>query len=100
MQRNHRRLVTAFGLFALTALSSASFAQQAPADRVTAVKQWLGQSMASIRHYQWIETTVVSLKGEEKSRVVNSCYYDVTGALQKVPMSAPPAEEKKRGIRK
>lgn len=56
--------------------------------------------MAALRQYQWVETTVVTMKGEEKSRTQNSCYYGADGKLQKVPVAAPAqAEEKKRGIR-
>jgi len=98
MELTCRRIVTALGLFVLAALGPASSAQQAP-DRVAAIKQWLAQSKAQLKQYQWIETTVVSRKGEEKSREVSTCYYDVTGEVQQVPVTAPPEEEKKRGLR-
>jgi len=52
-----------------------------------------------LKPYEWIETTVVSLKGEEKSRQMNRCYHGADGQVQKVPVTAPPAEEKKRGLR-
>lgn len=69
-------------------------------DHATAVKESLQTSMAALRQYQWIETTVVSMKGEEKSRTQNNCYYGADGKLQKVPVGAPsPDEGKKRGIR-
>lgn len=69
-------------------------------DHATAVKESLQTSMAALRQYQWVETTVVTMKGEEKSRTQNSCYYGADGKLQKVPVAAPAqAEEKKRGIR-
>jgi hypothetical protein len=64
-------------------------------DHVAAVKESLQKSMAALRKYEWIETTVVSLKGEEKSRAQKNCYYDVAGKLQKIPLSA--TEEKKKG---
>ncbi len=74
---------------------------QAPAiqERVAALKQNLAQSEASLRQYQWVETTVVSLRSEEKSRTQSLCYYGADGVLQKVPVSATPQERERRGIR-
>jgi len=68
-------------------------------DHAAAVKQSLQESMAALRHYQWLETTVVSLKGEEKSRTQNNCVYGADGKVQKTPVVAPATEEKKRGLR-
>jgi hypothetical protein len=67
--------------------------------RVAALKQSAAQDQQSIRQYEWIETTVISLKGEEKSRQQKRCYYGAEGSLQKVTESAAPAPEKKRGLR-
>jgi len=78
-----------------------SIAQQPTvADRVAALKAHLATSQASLRQYQWIETTTVNVKGEEKSRKQERCYYGADGKLTKVLLtneSAP--EDKKRGIR-
>jgi len=81
-------------------------AQQSPApaggkDHVAAVKQSLQQSVAALRHYEWVETTAVSLKGEEKSRTQNSCLYGADGKVQKTPIGgAPESDDKKpRGVR-
>ena len=70
-------------------------------DHAAAVKESLQSSMAAIRQYQWVETTAVSLKGEEKSRSENSCYYGADGKLQKTPVGAPAQDSgrKKRGVR-
>lgn len=79
-------------------------AQAPPAtaqDRVAALKQSLGSSMAALRTYEWMETTVVSMKGEEKSRKQNRCYYGADGKVEKVPVESAaqaPAKEK-RGVR-
>jgi hypothetical protein len=65
---------------------------QTPADRVAALKKSLADSQASLRKYEWIETTVVSLKGEEKSRKQMRVYYGADGKLQKLPVEgAAPA---------
>ena len=73
--------------------------QPTPQERVVALKASLAASQAMLKPYEWIETTVVSLKGEEKSRQMNRCYHGADGQVQKVPVTAPPAEEKKRGLR-
>ncbi len=68
-------------------------------ERVAALKVALAASQANLRHYEWIETTVVSVKGEEKSRTQQRCYYGADGILQKVDISASPPPEHKRGLR-
>jgi hypothetical protein len=82
---------------------AAAPAAAAPAgqDRVAALKQSLGSSMAALRKYEWMETTVVSMKGEEKSRKQNRCYYGADGKVVKVPVEAAPAApaKEKRGVR-
>jgi hypothetical protein len=60
-------------------------------DHVAALKQSLQQGMAAIRRYQWIETTSISVKGEEKSRKQASCLYGADGKVQKTPLGQPPA---------
>ena len=76
---------------------------QAPQERVAALKQSLQQSQAKLRTYEWIETTAVSLKGEEKSRKQNRCYYGADGKVQKVPIvepgAPPPQQPSARGRR-
>jgi len=94
-----RSLVAAFCLSILVVFAPMASAQQTPEQRVAAIKQWLGQSKAQLKTYQWLETTTVSVNGEVKSTKESNCYYDVTGTLQKVPVAASPAPEKKRGIR-
>ncbi len=75
-------------------------AQQAPAagagkaDAVAALKQSLQQGLAKARGYEWVETTIISLKGEEKARKQNRCYYGADGKVQKISLDAAPAAEK------
>jgi hypothetical protein len=80
-----------------TALAQAP--QLSMPERVAALKTTLAASQANLRHYEWIETTVVSLKGEEKSRKQQRCYYGADGALQKVMIDASPAPATKPGLR-
>ena len=67
----------------------------APADRVAALKQTMQQGLGLARKYEWIETTIISLKGEEKARKQNRCYYGADGKVQKIPLDQPepPAQQ-------
>jgi len=71
----------------------------AQADQVSAVKQSLQQGLAKARQYEWIETTIISLKGEEKARTQKRCYYGADGKVQKVSLDQPakPAEPSRGG---
>ncbi len=71
----------------------------APKERIAAVKKSFMESQATLRKYEWNETTVVSMKDEEKSRKVNRCYYGAEGKLQKVPVTATPEAKPSRGLR-
>ena len=92
-------------LVAVPLLAVPAGAQQPPAasgqDRVAAVKQSLQSSMAALRQYEWVETTVVSMKGEEKSSKQNRCYYGADGQVQKVPIEGEPegGGKQPRGLR-
>jgi len=83
-------------------VSSSATAQPEPPSlqaRVAALKEALAASQANLRRYEWIQTTIVSLKGEEKSRKQQRCYYGADGVLQKVDLGSAPQPEKKRGLR-
>lgn len=68
-------------------------------DRIGLIKGSLVRSQAALKSYEWMETTTILLKGEEKSRTVKSCYYGAEGKVQKVTVEAPAAEPPKRGVR-
>ena len=62
-------------------------AQQPTAqERVVALKASLAASQAILKQYEWVETTVVSLKGEEKSRQMNRCYHGAAGRVTLQPL--------------
>ncbi len=63
------------------------FAQQ---DKVAAFKQSLEANAKQQKQYKWVETTVISMKGEEKSRVQKQCFYGPDGKIQKQQLTAPP----------
>ena len=56
-------------------------------DRVAALNTLLAESQAALRHYEWIETTIVTLHGEVKSRKQERCYYGSDGALKQEDVS-------------
>jgi hypothetical protein len=93
-----------FALLTQTALLvfplSLALAQQPTAqERVVALKASLAASQVILKQYEWVETTVVSLKGDEKSRQLNRCYHGADGKVQKIPLTTPPPPQKKRGLR-
>jgi hypothetical protein len=61
-------------------------------DHVAALKQTMQQGMGLARKYEWVETTIISLKGEEKARKQHRCYYGADGKVQKVPLDQPPQQ--------
>jgi hypothetical protein len=77
----------------MTAWSAAGTAQTAPSpDQIVAsLKQNLADSQKRLRQYEWIETTAISLKGEEKSRKQQRAYYGADGTLTKLPIGGAPA---------
>lgn len=73
--------------------------QPAPQERVAAIKQSFMESQKKLRSYEWIENTVLTLKGEEKSDKMNRCYYGADGKVQKVPVGDSEEKKKPGGIR-
>jgi hypothetical protein len=61
-------------------------------EKVAAVKQAAAQNKQNLRQYQWIETTQLTLKGDEKPPTKNSCQYGPDGKVQKTMIGPPPAQ--------
>ena len=70
-----------------------------PGDRIAQIKASLAASKTALKSYEWVETTAISLGGEEKARLEKRCYYGAEGTLQKVPLGPEKEEKKKRGLR-
>ena len=69
-----------------------------PQERVAALKQSMQESQTKLRQYEWVETTIISLKGEEKGRTQKRCFYGADGKLQKMPIGSPaPAQQSAAG---
>jgi hypothetical protein len=85
----------AIAVVAVLIASWSGTAQTQPtADQIVAsLKQNLAESQKRLRQYEWIETTAISLKGEEKSRKQQRVYYGADGTLTKTPIGAAPAPQ-------
>jgi hypothetical protein len=70
------------------------FAQQG---NIAALKQALAANEKLQKQYRWVETTVISMKGEEKSRTQKQCFYGPDGKVQKQQLTAPPPQEEAPG---
>jgi hypothetical protein len=57
----------------------------------------LRKATKKLAEYEWVETTIIKLKGEEKSRKLNRCYYGADGKVQKTPMDQPAAHAQDQG---
>ncbi len=96
------KIVTRYAALAAALLvtgSVASAQQPTAEERVAALKSSMASSGAALKQYEWIETTVVNVKGEDKSTTQERCYYGADGKIQKVPVAAPPPEKKKGRLR-
>ena len=101
MKKDAALVVVALAVSSLSLLNAQAPAGQpggAP-DHVAALKQNLTQGQAAIRKYEWVETTAISMKGEEKSRKMNRAYYGADGKVQKVPMGQPAQAQQDSGGR-
>jgi hypothetical protein len=65
------------------------------AEHAASIKATLAKSQTVLRHYEWLETTVVSLNGEEQSRRQMRCSYDADGVVRKVPVQQSDPQVKK-----
>jgi len=90
--------VIATGVLALLPVARAvAQAPPTPDEMVGALKQNLAESQKRLRQYEWVETTTISLKGEQKSRKQQRVYYGADGKLTKLPVGDPPAQQAAQG---
>lgn len=71
----------------------------AQAEKVAALKQSIAENQKKLTQFTWMETTIISMKGEEKSRAQKQCSYGPDGKVVKQPLSAPPAQQSARGLK-
>ena len=56
------------------------------------MKAVAAENKQKLRQYQWIETTQLTLKGDQKPPTENSCQYGPDGQVQKTPIGPPPEQ--------
>jgi hypothetical protein len=61
-------------------------------EKLAAVKAVAAENKQQLRQYQWIETTQLTLKGDQKPTTQNSCQYGPDGQVQKTPIGPPPEQ--------
>lgn len=105
---NRNKKISSFGtrlflgtvMFAVI-LVNGSQAQQAGnaalQEKLAAVKQAAAANQQALHHYEWVETTQISLKGEVKSVKQSSCLYGPDGKVQKTPMASPQPQQQSGG---
>ena len=76
--------------------------RQTPQQRAEELKQSIAANRAKLTEYKWVETTVVTGKGEVKKQEQQQCYYGADGNVQTTPIGSPSTSNPKappRGIR-
>ncbi len=56
------------------------------------MKAVAAENKQMLHQYQWIETTQLTLKGDQKPPTENSCQYGPDGQVQKTPIGPPPEQ--------
>jgi hypothetical protein len=82
----------AVGMAALMAALPVFSQDSAVQERLAAVKLVMALNAQKLHQYQWIETTQVTLNGEQKPPTQASCQYGPDGKVQKTPVGSPPQE--------
>lgn len=60
--------------------------------KLAAAKQAAAENKQRLLQYQWVETTQLTLKGDQKPPTQNSCRYGPDGKVQKTPIGPPPQQ--------
>jgi hypothetical protein len=60
--------------------------------KLAAAKQAAAENKQRLLQYQWIETTQLTLKGDQKPPTQNRCQYGPDGQIVKTPMGPPPEQ--------
>jgi hypothetical protein len=61
-------------------------------EKLAAVKQAAAANKQRLQQYQWVETTQLTLKGDQKPPTQNLCQYGPDGQVQKTPIGPPPQQ--------
>ena len=90
---------TLVALATTAAFSVHAHAQGAPDNqqKIAAIKQKVAENQMALRKYQWIQTTKMSVNGEVKNTIVNSCSYSAGPKPVCTEISSTPAEKPSGG---
>ena len=58
--------------------------------KIAAVKQSVAENQQNLHKYQWVETTQLTLKGDDKPPSQSQCQYGPDGKVQKTLLTPPP----------
>jgi hypothetical protein len=91
MMNTHRRsLLIAAAILASVVPVLAQGGEGPLAEKLAAVKQSVAENQQKLHHYQWKETTQLTLKGDPKPPSQSACQYGPDGKVQKTPLTPPP----------
>jgi hypothetical protein len=84
--------LTMIGVIAFGATFPVFAQDTAVQERLAAVKLVMAANAQKLHQYQWVETTQVTLNGDQKPPTQASCQYGPDGQVQKTPIGSPPEE--------
>jgi|SRR6516165_1785007 len=87
------------GALALSVAFPAMAQNSALQEKLAAVQQSMAENKQKLRQYQWIETTQLTLKGDQKPPAQNSCQYGPDGQVEKTPIGPPPQQPSGRRLK-
>jgi len=68
-------------------------------EKLQALKQASAENKQRLTQYQWVETTVLTYKGQDKPPKQELCRYGPNGQVQKVPIGQPQQQQQQSGRR-
>ena len=85
----HKRCIM-LGVVALAATLPLIAQSAEMQQKLAAVKRSVVENKQRLQRYQWVETTQLTLKGDQKPPSQNLCHYGPDGQVQKTPIGPPP----------
>ena len=68
-------------------------------EKIAALKQSAAQNQQKLHKYQWIETTQLTLNGNDRPGTQSACQYGPDGKVQKTPINPAPPQDLSSGGR-
>jgi hypothetical protein len=102
MERRFAGAATVAAMFITIAITSvAQMGGGSPElqEKLQALKQASAENKQRLTQYQWVETTVLTYKGQDKPPKQELCRYGPNGQVQKVPIGQPQQQQQQSGRR-